>query len=62
MNEFGRLLEKRNPAVAAVCICIDPQHVPGRRFRPGYPRTGVCEATLLAVRYQPSRLAVHDYA
>ena len=40
---------KRNPAVAVLRFCIDPQHVPGRRPHPGYPRPRNCEATLLAV-------------
>ena len=61
MNEFGRLLEKEIPRLRRYAFALT-RNMSQADDHPGYPRTGDCEATLLAVRYQPSRLAVHDYA
>jgi hypothetical protein len=46
MNEFDRLLEKKSRGCGG-CICIDPQHVQGRRSRPEIPSFGQLQSKLL---------------
>jgi len=57
MNDFGRLLEKETPRLRRYAIALTRNMSRADDLVQDTLRPGNCEAMLLAVGYQPSRLA-----